>query len=309
MFICSLHCHHIMSGLLNLLRAKWSPPADPTTSFAGKTVLITGSNTGLGLEAARKFLALSAPQIILAVRSPSKGRHAAQSLEAGFPNLKKGTISVLPLDMNSYASIVAFVERVNSEFDRLDVVVLNAGLVNRTYRESPEGWEETLQVNTVSTALLALLLLPKLRAAKKDPLDLAHLVIVSSGNHARVKRSMLPSSSQNVLEVCSSYPDIYNGRRQYNVSKLFVMYVFRALTTLATSQGGEPQVIVTACCPGLCASDLARQYDAWYERAFAWLFLAVFARSQKEGSRTLVSAAALRVEGHGGYWKNDQLLR
>lgn len=298
-----------MSGFLQLLRAKWSPPAVPTTSFAGKTVLITGSNTGLGFEAARRFLALSASRVILAVRSPSKGQKAAQLLESDFPNLKKGTISVLPLDMNSYASITGFVQRVNAEFERIDVAVLNAGLVNRTYCKSPEGWEETLQVNTISTALLALLLLPKLRAANPDSSSLANLVVVSSGNHSRAKRSWLPSSSQNILKACNANTGTYNGQRQYNISKLFVMYVFRALSALATSQNGEPQVLVTACCPGFCVSDLARQYDAWYEKTFARLFYKIFGRSQEEGSRTLVSAAALGVEGHGGYWKDDHILR
>ena len=298
-----------MAGLLKLLRAKWSPPAVPTTSFAGKTVLITGSNTGLGLDAARGFLALSVSRIILAVRSLPKGQHAARLLETEFPNLEKGTISVLPLDMNSYASIISFVERVNSEFDRLDVVVLNAAVVNRTYRASLEGWEETLQVNTISTALLALLLLPKLRAAKKHSLDLAHLVIVSSGVHTRVMQSELPSSSKNILEACNDNTGVYVSQRQYKTSKLLVMYVWKSLTHLATSPNGEPQVIVTACCPGFCISDLARQYDAWYERLFAWLFYTLFGRSQEEGSRTLVSAAGLGVEAHGGYWKDDQLQR
>ncbi len=298
-----------MSGFLKLLRAKWSPPAIPTTSFAGKTVLITGSNTGLGFEAARRFLALSASRVILAVRSPSKGQKAAHLLEADFPNLKEGSISVLPLDMNSYASIVAFVERINADFERIDVAVLNAGLLNRIYCKSPEGWEETLQVNTISTALLALLLLPKLRAAKSGSWGLANLVVVSSGNHTRVKRSSLPSSSENVLRACNANTGTYNGQLQYNVSKVFVMYVFRALSALATSQNGEPQVLVTACCPGFCVSDLARPYDAWYERIFIWLFYKTFGRSQEEGSRTLVSAAGLGLEGHGGYWKDDHILR
>ncbi len=298
-----------MSGLLKLLRAKWSPPAIPTTSFAGKTVLITGSNTGLGFEAARRCLALSASRVILGVRSLSKGHAAAQLLEAGFPSLMKGSISVLPLDMNSYASITAFVERVNAEFERVDVAVLNAGIVNRTYRKSPEGSEETLQVNSISTALLALLLLPKLRAAGSDSSDLAHLVIVSSGVHTMVKRSSLPSSCQDILKACNVDSGSYDGQRQYNISKLFVMYVFKALSALTTSQNGEPQVLVTACCPGFCQSDLARQYDAWYERFFAQLFYKIFGRSQEEGSRTLVSAAGLGVEGHGGYWKDDHIMR
>lgn len=225
-------------------------------------------------------------------------------LKAGFPNLKEGSILVLPLDINSYASIVAFVERINADFERIDVAVLNAGLLNRTYYKSPEGWEETLQVDTISTALLALLLLPKLRAAKSRSLGLANL---SSGTHTRVKRASLPSSSENILRTCNANIGTYNGQLQYSISKVFVMCVLRALSALATSQNGEPQVLVTACCPGFCVSDLARPYDAWYERIFVWLFYKIFGRSQEEGSRTLVSAAGLGLEGHGGYWKDDHV--
>ena len=208
-----------MSTPLNLLRAERSRPATPTTSFAGKTILITGSNTGLGLKAARHFLSLSSSPIILAVRSLPKGYHAAQLLEAEFPDAKKGIISVLSLEMNSYVSIQGFVEHVNAEYERLDVAILNAGLVNWAYRKSSEGREETLLVSTISTALLALLLLPKLRAEKKDPLDRAHLVIISSESHAQVKRSSLPLSSQDILHACSDGAHEFDGQNQYNLFK------------------------------------------------------------------------------------------
>lgn len=298
-----------MAGLLRLLRSRWSPPALPTTSFAGKTILITGSNTGLGLHAARHYLRLSASRVILAVRSPTKGDDAARTLNREFPKLEKDSISVLPLDMNSYSSITAFVKRVDDDFKRVDVAVLNAGLINRTYVKSVEGWEETLQVNTISTALLALLLLPKLRVAKTKSPDLAHLVIVSSGTHSVTKRSSFPPTSQNILEGSSIDTGAFLGQRQYGISKLFLMYAVKALASIATSPDGSPRVLVTSCCPGFCFSDLVRQYSTWYERFFVWLFYSMFARSVEVGSRTLVSAATVGAEGQGGYWKDDHLMK
>ncbi|KAK4234271.1 hypothetical protein C8A03DRAFT_37961 [Achaetomium macrosporum] len=56
------------------------PPADPTVSFAGKTVLVTGTNTGLGFEAAVKYAALGASRLILGVRSADKGEAAKQHI-------------------------------------------------------------------------------------------------------------------------------------------------------------------------------------------------------------------------------------
>jgi NAD(P)-dependent dehydrogenase (short-subunit alcohol dehydrogenase family) len=69
---------------------------------------------------------------------------------------------------------------------RVDIALLNAGLWNREYHQSPEGWEETLQVNTLSTSMLALLLLPKLKKSSYAG-NPAHLTVVSSQQFIRVK--------------------------------------------------------------------------------------------------------------------------
>lgn len=293
------------------MRSKWNPPAKTTSTFNGKTVLISGSNTGLGLQAARSFLELCASHVILAVRSTSKGDVARQQLEA--QTGRTGDVSVLELDMNSFASVKSFAERVSQQFRKIDIVILNAGLQNKKYVPSPEGWEETLQVNTLSTTLLALLLLPKLRSAGlEDPVSLPHLVLVSSGTHARVARSSLPGPPDDMLTALNTPPEpatAFNGGRQYAVSKLFLMYAVKSLASLATSSSGEPQVIVTSCCPGFCVSELARQYNSWLEGWAKWAFYGLFARSTEDGSQTLVSASTLGEEAQGGYLKDGQLKR
>lgn len=298
-----------MSGFLRLLRSKWNPPARTTSSFSGKTILITGSNTGLGLQAARGVLELSASHVVLAVRSTSKGDIARVQLET--QTGRTGDISVLELDMNSFASVKSFTEHVSQQFKRIDIVILNAGLVNREYITSPEGWEETLQVNTLSTTLLALLLLPKLRSARlEDPASLPHLVLVSSELHAGVARSSLPSPPENMLstfDTPSEPATAFNGGRQYAISKLFLMYAVKSLASLATSSSGEPQVLVNSCCPGFCVSELGRQYNGWVEGWAMRAFYGLFARSTEAGSRTLVGACTLGEEAQGGYLTNGQV--
>jgi NAD(P)-dependent dehydrogenase (short-subunit alcohol dehydrogenase family) len=66
--------------------------------------------------------------------------------------------------MASFESINVFAKRVES-LKRVDVAVLNAGLINRTFKLSKEGWEDNLQVNTLRTVLLAILLTLKLQAS------------------------------------------------------------------------------------------------------------------------------------------------
>ncbi len=299
----------IMSGLLKLLRSKWNPPAKTTSTFNGKTIVVTGSNTGLGLEAARSFLELSASHVILAVRNTAKGDIARDQIETQTGRI--GDVSVFELDMNRFASVKSFAERVSQQFKKIDLVILNAGLHNREYITSPEGWEETLQVNTLSTTLLALLLLPKLRSARlENPASLPHLVLVSSGLHARVDRSSLPSPPKNILSALGTSPEpaiVFNGGRQYAISKLFLLYAANSLASLAMSPSGEPEVIVTSCCPGFCVSELGRQYNSWFEGWAKWAFYGLFARSTEDGSRTLVGASTLGEEAQGGYLVNGKL--
>ena len=78
------------------MNTKWYPPAPPTVSFHGKTILVTGANTGLGFEAAKHFLAFDTAHLILAVRSLEKGYAAKERLQEAFPD-RKDVIDVLPL--------------------------------------------------------------------------------------------------------------------------------------------------------------------------------------------------------------------
>jgi len=108
------------------------------------------------------------------VRNVEKGEAARRDIEKTTGRV--GVIQVWQLDMDSFQSVKSFANRVGSELERLDVALLNAGLFSKNFKLSPEGWEETLQVNTLATVLLALLLLPKLRASK-TPSSTPHLGI------------------------------------------------------------------------------------------------------------------------------------
>jgi NAD(P)-dependent dehydrogenase (short-subunit alcohol dehydrogenase family) len=129
----------------------------------GQTAIVTGSNAGLGLEASRQLLKLGVSTLIMGVRSQAKGEAAAKQLRSEFP----GTIvSVWILDMESYDSVRQFAQN-TADLPRLDIVILNAALVKVTYTPLPETEHEmNLQINYLSTALLAILLLPILKSKK-----------------------------------------------------------------------------------------------------------------------------------------------
>lgn len=287
-----------------IVRNKWYPPADPThLSFTGRTVLVTGSSSGLGLEAARKFAAQDVSRLILGVRDLQKGEKA-KALIAPAARNPSCRIEVWALDMLDYGSILAFSKRCQDELERLDMAVLNAGVYSGQYRQSQYGWEHTLQVNTVSTTLLALLLLPVLRRSKTTDFTPV-LEFVSSGRHRAAQFPQLTGNANEprLLEY-SSKEENFDGSRLYQESKLFLMCV---LQELATREHHDLHTFTTSCCPGACASDLARDVNTIAMQAGRiaanWLFL----RTAEQGARTLVSGTSLGQKGHGKFWQHDEI--
>jgi NAD(P)-dependent dehydrogenase (short-subunit alcohol dehydrogenase family) len=143
---------------------------------------VTGGNVGLGREAARHFVRLGASKVILACRSVEKGEVAKVDIEESTKRM--GVVEVWQVDLSSYESVKQFCAQA-SKLERLDIVVENAGLATPKYEEV-EGMESTITVNVISTFLMALLLLPKLRADAVKFNVLPRLSIVASDAHQQV---------------------------------------------------------------------------------------------------------------------------
>lgn len=121
-----------MSAFWNFLSKQlFSTPQLPPCDAAEQTIIVTGSNVGLGLEAARHFVRLDAKKVILAVRSVEKGDKAKKSIEES--TQRSGVVEVWQLDLSSYESVKQFATKAQS-LQRLDAVVENAGIATQTYR-------------------------------------------------------------------------------------------------------------------------------------------------------------------------------
>ncbi|KAL6885428.1 hypothetical protein GGI43DRAFT_419089 [Trichoderma evansii] len=279
---------------IDAIRAQLQPIPLPTRSFAGQTIVVTGSNTGLGLEAARHFVRLNATRVILAVRSIKKGEDAKASIEASTD--RQNVVEVWQIDMSNYNSIKAFAVRCNS-LDRLDVVVANAGVLRNTY-EASEGTEITIKVNVIGTALLAFNLFPMLRRSKMRTGETARLVITSSVVHENAKFRERHESL--IFEAFKKDKKSYIADR-YNTSKLLEVLLVRSISE-AMQKGphaAEP-LILNNVNPGLCHSELDKDLKgvAGYILTAA---KALIARTTEVGSRTLVHSAASGDESHGQY--------
>lgn len=151
----------------------------PENRFDGQTIIVTGANTGMGLEAARHLVRLGAAKVILAVRSLDKGEEAAASILE--TEKRPGVVEVWQLDLASYASTKDFAARAN-KLDRLDVVVANAAVYLLEF-DMAEDNETTITVNVVSTFLLGILLLPKLRETARQQSKPSVLSFIGSFVH------------------------------------------------------------------------------------------------------------------------------
>ena len=117
-------------------------------SFAGRTVIVTGANSGLGLITAQELARVGA-KTILAVRNTAKGDEAAATMT--------GDVEVRKLDLQDLASVRAFADGV----DGVDVLVNNAGIMAVPYAQTVDGFESQIGTNHLGHFALTNLLLPK----------------------------------------------------------------------------------------------------------------------------------------------------
>ncbi|BAX94122.1 oxidoreductase [Mycobacterium shigaense] len=130
-------------------------------SFAGRTVIITGANSGLGEITARELAATGAT-IIMAVRNTQKGHLAARNM--------RGQVEVRELDLQNLSSVREFADGV----DRADILINNAGVMGVTYAETIDGFESQIGTNHLGHFVLTNLLLPKLADRVVTVSSMAH---------------------------------------------------------------------------------------------------------------------------------------
>ena len=252
-----------LTGITKLRWAVKNPPADPTVTFAGKTVLVTGANAGLGFEAAFKYAQKACSRLILAVRSVEKGEEAKSSILERSGRQGEDFISILTVDLSSFPSVQSFATSLERECAQtgLHIALLNAGLANPTYTPGPHGYDIALQVNVLSTALMGHLILPILRRKKPVGGDKPHLTFVNSFGHTEVQRELYadPPCNGSLLKYVNE-EGIFDQRRHYGAVKLLGMSVMQHFADESLGGDGSPDVVVNSCCPFFCRTSLGRNF-------------------------------------------------
>ena len=249
----------------------------------GKIVLITGATSGIGKETAIG-LAKKGAQIVFTTRNEARGKQVKQEIikESGNEN-----IDVLFCDLSSLESVRKCCAEFIAKYDRLDVLLNNAGTWNHTRTLSKDGIENIFAVNVLAPFLMTNLLLPVIK--KSSP---SRIITVTSGLH------------QGTIQ----FDDIefknkkFSSMKVYRQSKLGVILFTRLLAKKLEGSG----VTVNCIHPGMVKTNLGRDAGGISKAMFKFM-----GKDVKTGAATSIHVASSPEGGKitGEYWAKSQVQK
>ena len=260
--------------------------------LSGKTAVVTGASSGLGLQTVAT-LASAGAEVVATVRDPDSFRTSAEWTNLGVLSKR---IHAIPLDLARLHSVRAAGQAITSQYPGVDILINNAGVMFTPPTTTADGFELQFGVNHLGHFLLTTLLLPQLHAAAAVSGD-ARVVTLTSDAHRRWGIDL---------------DDIDFERRGYDT---FLAYgQAKSANILMTIElhrrFGTDGITALAVHPGTCATNLARHMD----RATAKKLFAMSADTfAPENMKTVAQAAATTVwaatepslAGHGGAYLAD----
>jgi len=244
--------------------AKWT--AKDLPDLAGRTFVVTGANSGIGLVAAR-HLGRAGAHVVLAVRDTAKGEQAAATII--------GSTEVRRLDLSDQSSVHAFADAWG---DRdLDVLINNAGVMAVPEKRTVDGFELQIATNHLGPFALTNLLLPQVRD---------RVVTVSSGAH-RIGGLDVDDLNWERRR--------YHRWRAYGQSKLSNLLFAAELERRLIEAGSELKAV--AAHPGYAATHLQSRTENVVQNAFMWVGNKVIAQSDEMGALPTLYAATQDIPG------------
>jgi NAD(P)-dependent dehydrogenase (short-subunit alcohol dehydrogenase family) len=264
--------------------------------LAGKSVLVTGANSGIGLEACVQLARMGA-EVTMVARDRAKGEAAREevdtrarvSLGSGGRDRVHGP-ALLLCDMASQSSIRALAREFRGTHSRLDILVNNAGSVSPTRELTADGIERTFAVNHLGYFLLTSLLLDLIVGSAP-----ARIVNTSSIGH---RGGTMDFDDLNFER------ESYFIMKAYGRSKLANVLFTRELSKRLQGRG----VTVNCLHPGAVSTNIW-SHAMWWTRPFLAVAKLFMVTPEKGGERIVYLAASPEVEGKsGGYYENNALV-
>ena len=240
-------------------------------AMGGKTVMITGANSGIGKVTARALAGMGA-HVILACRRDNAAEEAMQDIRRQVP---EASLEFVRLDLSSQASVRECAKAVMSRHASLDVLINNAGIANLRREESVDGIEMTFATNHLGPFLLTNLLLPLLRAGRGRVVNVA-------------------SDAHKVGRIHWDDPELKRGywvMNSYAQSKLCNILFTRSLARRVAADN----IKVNCLHPGAVATSIWPD-RFWWERLFSRV-LKWFLINEEQGARTSIWLASGEAGG------------
>lgn len=258
--------------------------------LSGKTALVTGASSGVGIETARALLQAGA-EVILAVRNREKGESVARELRIATKNAQA---HVLEIDLGSLASVRQAAEQFNKRWPKLDLLINNAGILAMQQSYTPEGFELHFGTNHLGHYLLTCLLLPSLLVAAP-----ARVVVLSSSGH---RRSDIHFDDINYRQ------RPYDGWEAYGQSKTANALFAVGLTRYYGSRG----ITANAVHPGAIfggmiqhLSQEALRASGWIDEQGHWTSFMNWKTPEQGAATSIWAAVGQELEGIGGRYLED----
>lgn len=247
-----------------------------TTKLNGKTALITGGNSGIGLETARDFARRGA-RVIIASRNE---KQAAAAITDIVNTTGNQDVHFKPLNLASFANVRQFAKEFNATEKRLDILVNNAGCGGIYNKRTQDGIHVVLQVNHFGPFLLTQLLLDKLKAS-----GASRVIIVSSLAHWNAR----------LRDLTGKRPGIW---LPYARSKLMNIMWARALAKRVPRN-----VTVNSLHPGVVLTNIFHPLPSLPRAFIEWVVSLMF-KSAEEGAQTTIHLAVAPelASASGGYY-------
>ncbi|XP_052439563.1 retinol-DH_like_SDR_c domain-containing protein [Carassius gibelio] len=256
----------------------------------GKTVIITGANTGIGKETARD-LAMRGARVVMACRDLSKAEKAAAEIRRSTGN---GNIVVRHLNLSSLLSVRQFVHEYTATEERLDVLINNAGVMMCPKSLTEDGYETQFAINHLGHFLLTVLLLDMLK--KSSP---SRIINVSSIAH---KGGKIHFDDLNFNKAP------YDSLVSYRQSKLANLLFTRELAQRIKGSG----VTVYSLHPGVIRTELGRYVQTRHPLLSTLLSFPalLLMKTPSQGAQTSIyCAVAEGLESHSGCYFSDCKLK
>ena len=239
-------------------------------SLDGKVAVITGGNSGIGLETA-VALARDGAHVVITARNPERGATALAEIEAR----SGGTVEVMALDLTSFASVREFAKTFADTHDRLDILVNNAGVILKQRQVTEDGHETQFQTNHLGHFLLTDLLREQLVASAP-----ARVVVVASDAHRFAPGGLKFDDLESTRK--------YRAFRTYGRTKLMNILFTRELARRLEGTG----VTANAVHPGFVASRFSRDGDTGFMGNVGMVLGRPFAHSPEIGAQTSIYVAS-----------------